>query len=382
MAEFPDVFSQKIAEIRRGEQVKADFSREKLTDADMLELADALKGNSSVTHIDVSQNSFSDEGVIALAEALEGNTSVTSLKVTITTFGDDGMEAVAAMLKNNSTIREVFVTGNQFGNKGAIALAGALESNDTINILGIANNNIDDIGALALSKVLGRKKNLVRLYSGNNPFSPLGQAALEKELMEGDTKNLIYINDSSNELSVFYSCNRGRAEQMLEKIENIETCTGRDFWDISVRMPAIRDIGQNKEAKIFENWLSLVPQANLETLQSFNDLLIPEGSQYTPFDHPSTWQNFGQIVSALAEKGCFLTAKDLITDGKPSDMLDMIMHTGNAEAVFSAKLWQTAPQGALKSVIKAMPDDMKSQIPNRHSLMASLERPDHIGQQR
>ncbi|CAE7713668.1 NLRC3, partial [Symbiodinium microadriaticum] len=80
-------------------------------------LADALKSNSTVTHVDLRYNEIGDEGDKALADAVESNRTVT-VNLTGSQLGGKGAKALAAALKSNCTVTHVDLQGNNFGDEG------------------------------------------------------------------------------------------------------------------------------------------------------------------------------------------------------------------------------------------------------------------------
>merc|ERR1712190_69489 len=89
---------------------KADISGEKWNlagkiDADGAKtLAEVLKVNTTVTHLDLGNNYISNDGVKAMAEALKANATITHLDLSWNDIDADGGKALAEAFKLNATV--------------------------------------------------------------------------------------------------------------------------------------------------------------------------------------------------------------------------------------------------------------------------------------
>ncbi|KAL0228888.1 hypothetical protein GEMRC1_013508 [Eukaryota sp. GEM-RC1] len=71
-------------------------------------LAEALKVNSTITHIKLEDNSIGPEGARALAEILKVNSTITHINLEDNSIGPEGARALAEVLKVNSTITLIY----------------------------------------------------------------------------------------------------------------------------------------------------------------------------------------------------------------------------------------------------------------------------------
>ena len=138
-------------------------------------IVDILKGNTTITKVNLDKNGIGDDGAAALADALKENTSITELNVGNNYIGDAGVTALAEALKMNKTLTTLSIPSesirSDITNVGAIALAEALKNNRTLRTLNISNNSIDAVGAAALAEALKQNKTLEELdISYNNKF--------------------------------------------------------------------------------------------------------------------------------------------------------------------------------------------------------------------
>ena len=105
-------------------------------------LATALKGNDTLTSLNLHDNDIGDEGAKALATAMKENENIklTSLNLRANNIGDEGARAIATAMKENEKIKltRLNLGLNAIGDEGAKALAMALLENDTLTFLDLS----------------------------------------------------------------------------------------------------------------------------------------------------------------------------------------------------------------------------------------------------
>ena len=92
-------------------------------------LAEALKEDNSITHLDLSHNNIGTQGAIALAEALKENNSIIYINLDTNNIGDIGAAALAEALKINQNIIHIDLSVIDIGTDEKKALADALKAN-------------------------------------------------------------------------------------------------------------------------------------------------------------------------------------------------------------------------------------------------------------
>ncbi|MGC6403927.1 MAG: hypothetical protein ACON5A_01610 [Candidatus Comchoanobacterales bacterium] len=104
-------------------------------------LAEVLKENGMLTHLDLTSHNIGDDGAIALAEALKENSTLTELVLQYSNIEDKGAMALAEALKEkNRTLTHLDLLNNNIGDKGAMALAEASKKNDTLKVINLKYN--------------------------------------------------------------------------------------------------------------------------------------------------------------------------------------------------------------------------------------------------
>ncbi len=124
-------------------------------------LADALKTNGTLLHLDVRGNSIRNDGAIALGSLLKVNSTLQSLLMEWNCVGvfDSGMHALAESLTFNQTLQTFDLRNNKVSGAGAAMLAKALRHNTALRHLDLRWNSIGTTGARAFIDML--KVNIV-----------------------------------------------------------------------------------------------------------------------------------------------------------------------------------------------------------------------------
>ena len=113
-----------------------------------------------------------DEEVIELADALHGNTVLTALSISSNKVSDEGAKALAEALRDNEALVELNLQANQIEDGGAIALAEAFQHNPTLSLLNLEHNLLHDAGGRALLGTLQANTSaLETLHLSRNPIS-------------------------------------------------------------------------------------------------------------------------------------------------------------------------------------------------------------------
>ena len=116
-------------------------------------LADAIKHNSSITHLNLSSNSFGLRDCTALAEAIKHNSTVRQLDLSRTNSGlGDCNIVLADAIKHNSTITHLNFSSNLLKPGDCTALAEAIKHNSTIRQLDLSGINLD-VGRIVLAAI-------------------------------------------------------------------------------------------------------------------------------------------------------------------------------------------------------------------------------------
>ena len=113
-----------------------------------------------------------DDDVVELADALHGNTVLTALSIGSNKLTDESAKAIAEALRDNEALTDLYLQGNHIGDEGAIAIAAVLQENELLTLLNMEHNVIGDEGGEALLDVLKSNTTaLETLHLGHNRIS-------------------------------------------------------------------------------------------------------------------------------------------------------------------------------------------------------------------
>ena len=117
--------------------------------------------------------------VILLANALMGNTTVRHLNISFNRVGDVGVREIAKMLTVNTTLTSIDLRSMEIGDMGAEALADAFKVNNTLTRIDLRSNNIGDVGAHHIADMMRDNTAIRYIYLDQNLFRAEGIAELE-----------------------------------------------------------------------------------------------------------------------------------------------------------------------------------------------------------
>jgi Ran GTPase-activating protein (RanGAP) involved in mRNA processing and transport len=186
---------QRIAE---GETKLKLFNSE-LSDADVKDIAMALKDNHTLKVLDLSYNTISAAGAKDIAMTLKDNHSLTVLDLSHNLISDAGTKDIAMVLTDNDTLTELNLGHNQVSAAGAEDIAVALIENRTLKVLNLANNQISDAGAKDIARALKDNHCLTLLDLGDNQIIAAG--AKDIAIVLKDNNTLLLLDLSYNTIS-------------------------------------------------------------------------------------------------------------------------------------------------------------------------------------
>lgn len=200
-----------------------------------VELAEALKSNTSVVSVDCNQSWFTMEAAHALADALAVNQSVTDFFYGSNSSGEDcamvlcevlktknksikclrlngsnlglrGCKLVAEVIETNQSLTDVDLRYNsRSGIEGMVAICKALKKNSTIRTLDLSYNQMGSGGGVrssqdvvTLADALKVNQSLTSLFLMSNSLGPSGARLLAEALKVNRTLQRLHI--STNQL--------------------------------------------------------------------------------------------------------------------------------------------------------------------------------------
>jgi len=92
--------------------VEADLYGKNMGDDEAKQVAEWLKGNKTLTTLNVGWNNIGADGAGRIADALLSNSSLTTLNVGWNNIGDDGAGRIADALQTNTTVTSLNLHNN------------------------------------------------------------------------------------------------------------------------------------------------------------------------------------------------------------------------------------------------------------------------------
>jgi hypothetical protein len=154
--------------------IDLDLSHEGLSEANVKDLARALKHNHSLTGLNLGGNEISDDGAKDIAMALQINHTLTTLYLSDNQIRHAGAKDIAMALIDTHTLARLDVGANPISDAGAKDIAMALQDNHSLTILDLCENQISDAGTTDLAMALKVNHTLAELYLGVNETSDGG----------------------------------------------------------------------------------------------------------------------------------------------------------------------------------------------------------------
>lgn len=178
-----ETLDEALAALQRLSGTTAGLDLAYVKDADGIQrLAEALRGNASLTSLELEESFVGDEGAKLFADALKVSTSLTTLQLVGGDIADEGSRHLAEALRANTSLTELGLMGNSIGDEGAGWLAQALVANGHLKTLDLRCNLIGAKGANRLAEALKDNTSLTQLQFEGNPLTPEGARQLLEAL--------------------------------------------------------------------------------------------------------------------------------------------------------------------------------------------------------
>jgi Ran GTPase-activating protein (RanGAP) involved in mRNA processing and transport len=121
-------------------------------------LSNALKGNTTLTELNVSSNHFKADDARILADGVSDHEAILSVNLLHNSIGIDQAQNLARILKEHPTLKslcgnsgeetdrtELDMSGKEIGAEGAIMLAPEIADNGALSSLNVANNKLGEL---------------------------------------------------------------------------------------------------------------------------------------------------------------------------------------------------------------------------------------------
>lgn len=146
-------------------------------------LVDGVYRNSSLRELDIWGCAMDSSDIMALGIVLAHTTHITSINLSNTKLGDDGITLFAETISENTTLEDIILHSCGIGNRGAEAVAHLIATIPSLKTIGLDSNLIGDQGAKYLAISLYQPDvSLSSLSLKENRINEKGVCALAKAL--------------------------------------------------------------------------------------------------------------------------------------------------------------------------------------------------------
>ena len=375
-------------------------------------VADIITSKAPLANVWISTANLGEDGATHIANAV-AQKPIEWLIMRTCHIDDAGAKSIGEMLQKTTTLRSMNISDNAIANVGGCALAQGAQANTSLYELNAHNNKMNDEPALAFAEALAIHPNLCNFTIGNNPFSADAKEAIEQAILTHNNPNFYGMSDGLTGIWEFCNANEAAFTEQLKSWKDLDTHPLK-FAQIEHGLSVMPGISSrfrgNQAIAHFEQWLGEMPTLNLSKLRSWKDITKPNKNGYCVLDNPRNWDHIEAIAKKLEEKGTPITLEQLQQrgrDGTPflhyglmhdaiafaaaleisgidpceviktpmEDVIDHLTATRKLGNVFIEQLWTDATTHDLRQTVNCLTPEQKAQIPNLHTLYASLPSP-------
>ena len=147
------------------------YGNNMITSEGATKIAEAIKVNKTLQHLNLFNNHISDDGAAAISDALKTNNSLQILDMSDNNITSEGAKLIAEAITVNKTPQELNVRGNNISDNGAAAISDALKTNNSLQILNMSFNKITSEGAKSIAEAIKVNTTLHTLYLGQSDIN-------------------------------------------------------------------------------------------------------------------------------------------------------------------------------------------------------------------
>jgi Ran GTPase-activating protein (RanGAP) involved in mRNA processing and transport len=210
------------AHLLLGKLEKRDIAKKT---SEVMAIADFIKTNATLEHLDISGNNIDDNDLKAVLEALKANAVLKCIK--ISGIKDESAIAIANILKTNTALKKINLEFSAISAFGAIAIADVLKNNTTVEELNVSNNKIGEGGTIAIAEVLEANKTLKSLVLKSNNIGVKGLERISEALRINKTLTKLDVSfnnveDTKDVVSFLGHTSLKSLELSVKKIEDVK----------------------------------------------------------------------------------------------------------------------------------------------------------------
>eukprot|EP00906_Rhabdomonas_costata_P005781 RCo008590 len=167
------------------------LSRNRLSDADVVEIAEGLCDNGSLHSLDLAENALTWVSGEAIRVMLSTNADLRELNLGWNQLSTKGTMLVLEGLRANNVLKKISLSWNGITDKGGVAVGEVLLSNSSLEEVDISHNRVGTLGSLKIAEGLQQNGTLRKLVISHNPLSDSGVTAIIRSLRDNSTCELV-----------------------------------------------------------------------------------------------------------------------------------------------------------------------------------------------
>jgi len=213
-------------------------------------LAEAVKLNKNLSHLNLNDNTFTDKGAIAMAEGIE---NINSLK--IINFGDclvrtSGAKALARALQNsNPNVEQLILSYCEIQFEGGLRICESLTNKESLEKLDLNGNQFGEDGV-----------NEIRDLADEHHFADALASLSDDEGSEDEDENEASLNEVEEQSAIVNGVNVTIHEKSTEDSINLDLSV-ENFFD-TVTPLSIVALSDETRAELMEEVVELVTDAD------------------------------------------------------------------------------------------------------------------------
>ena len=190
-----------------------DYDR--IDDTELLQIAELMKINKTVTTLNITNSSISDKGFKTLCDALKTNTTLTTLNLSNNKITDTQFIILIKGLQKNTTLEILNLSGNILNDNDVyLKLGEFLKQNKTLTTLNLSNNNITVEQFIILIKGLQKNTTLEILNLSGNILNDNVIKEIENLLEINRTLTNIIMDEENLNTMAVEIINKGKLEEI------------------------------------------------------------------------------------------------------------------------------------------------------------------------
>jgi Ran GTPase-activating protein (RanGAP) involved in mRNA processing and transport len=234
-------------------------------------LANILKDNKSIQHLDISNLYLSDTGIEYITKALDGNEILVYLNLRENQISTNGIKFISGVLKANKSIKQLNLSKNSFGDYGIKDLSEAIVENSVLEIVNLSESNFSQNSGEHLGLILGKNKSIKELNLSQNNINYLAAKLIAESLQKNGS--LVNLDISKNKIDEAGEIFLGIALKENQTLQNLNI-SGNEVKADGGFVAFVHMAQHNKSLKILDVSENSIYDRGAETLSYIMDHFV------------------------------------------------------------------------------------------------------------